>query len=144
MKNFKYFSCILCFLLFSCSENMQKNQAITYPGFTGKWELEHMPGYSQSVEILYASGLPWFEIDSAKGTFIGNTGCNSISGDIAIPDSMRLYFSNPVVTEKACPGDAEAAFLHALNEVQFYHWQHRDSLWLLRENRVVMRFIRVK
>lgn len=141
MKNL-HFIFVFGILLISCNNEDHKNPAISQPGFAGKWELEHMPGYSQTVDILYASGKPWLNIDTADGTFTGFTSCNSMSGSIAIPDSIRIQIKKEKATEKACAGDAEAAFLHALGEVQFFHFHSPDSLWLLRENRVVLRFVR--
>lgn len=129
-------------LLVSCNNEDHKNPGISQPGFSGRWELEHMPGYSQTVELLYTSGKPWLNIDSSAGTFTGFTGCNTMSGSIEVPDSIRIQITKEKTTEKACAGDAEAAFLHALAQVQFFHWQGPDSLWLLRENRVVLRFVR--
>lgn len=135
---------LLLVLIIACVGNENKNPAIAVPGFAGRWELEHMPGYSQSVEVLYAKGRPWLEIDAASGSFHGHILCNDMKGSVNIPDSIRIEFPNTSTTRKACEGDAEAAFQHALAQVQFYHWQHPDSLWLLRANQVIMRLVRVK
>jgi len=143
MKKMVFFI-FFCWMAFSSCHNNNPSFRPVPPAFAGKWELEHLPGYSQSVEIVYPRSRPWFEIDGKNGNFRGYVVCNNISGNVVIPDSVRFRFLETTVTEKKCSGDGEAAFLHALGEVRFYHWQHPDSLWLLRENRVVMRLVRMK
>lgn len=61
-----------------------------------------------------AGKYPSIKFDLAKGTFTGNTGCNRMSGSFKRTDSTLTIDDRLQVTEMACPGYNETAFLKNL------------------------------
>ncbi|WP_276479448.1 META domain-containing protein [Paraflavitalea pollutisoli] len=61
-----------------------------------------------------AGKYPSIKFDVAKGHFTGHTGCNRMSGAFKRTDSTLIFDERIQVTEMACPGYNETAFLKTL------------------------------
>lgn len=131
-------------LLCSCGAANSEKPEIAYPDFAGKWELFYMPGYTMPFEVMFAEKKPRLEFDTKLGTYKGFVMCNAISGTLEVPDSMRIRFGNPMKTPNPCEGKAEPSFLDALSRAEFYQWHSRDTLWLIQQNLLVMKLVRVR
>ncbi len=91
------------------------------------WVLERFAG--DSVEqASFNKELPTLEINYAEQTFTGHTGCNHMSGQVAIEDK-EIHFQKPVLTRMSCPGSFENNFLIQLEQVNTYSVE--DSLLTL-------------
>jgi heat shock protein HslJ len=70
-----------------------------------------------------ASGkTPALQLDLAKSRFTGNTGCNTMRGQLwfSKTDSSLSFSDKVVMTRMACVGYNEAAFLKSLKNVTHY------------------------
>lgn len=63
--------------------------------------------------------LPVLEIYVEDKRVHGNTGCNTLNGEVNI-DGDNIAFQNIVATEMACPGNLEQRFLTNLIKVNRY------------------------
>lgn len=100
------------------------------------WVLEKIAGTEVSKKD-FQTELPYMEINTKAGTFMGYTGCNQMTGSIIFEYDI-LHFTNIISTHKACPdGTKEDAFLQALkasaryaigeNRLYLFH-QERETL----------------
>ena len=83
------------------------------------WVLEKMNGENASVN-KFSIELPYLEINTTEGTFMGYAGCNRINGTVFYEKDI-LRFTNIRTTEKACePQNRESEFLHSLESSTTY------------------------
>lgn len=104
---------------------------------TAQWKLTQ--AYGKSVTRSTA----FFEINIGRTRFMGNTGCNQMSGAVSVRGS-RIDFSNIGTTKRACrlmDGNVgEGIFLWALNEVVRYR-QNGNQLRLYdRRGSTILKF----
>lgn len=82
------------------------------------WALESIIGEKVVIDEK-VKNLPVLEIYVEDERVHGNTGCNTLNGNIKI-DGNRITFFEIITTEMACPGDLEIRFLSALKRVNNY------------------------
>lgn len=84
----------------------------------------------------------FLEINNRQVRFMGNTGCNQMSGAVSVR-GRRIDFSNVVTTRRACmdprANRTERELVKALENVDRYR-QVRDTLELMDRNQVVLKF----
>lgn len=68
----------------------------------------------------YWQRIPTITINTADQTFIGNSGCNSMSGDFKFDDKGFHVGRNISTSRMACNGYDESAFLSALKRADSY------------------------
>ena len=103
---------------------------------TQQWKLVQVNG--QRV----VDSKAFLEINNNRNRFMGNTGCNQMSGGVTVR-GRRIDFSNVATTRMFCGqpkvNQTERAYVRALENVDRYR-QVRDTLELLDRNRVVLKF----
>lgn len=83
------------------------------------WVLEKMNGENVSLN-KFAKQLPYIEINSTDGTFMGYTGCNRMNGKLFFEKGL-LRFTNITTTEMACDSqNRESELLHSLQSSTTY------------------------
>jgi heat shock protein HslJ len=83
------------------------------------WVLEKMNGENVSLN-KFAKQLPYIEINSTNGTFMGYAGCNRMNGTVFFEKGI-LRFTNISTTEMACePQNRESELLHSLESTTTY------------------------
>ena len=83
------------------------------------WVLEKMNGENVSLN-KFAKQLPYIEINSTNGTFMGYAGCNRMNGIVFFEKGI-LRFSNINTTEMACDSkNRESELLHSLESSTAY------------------------
>ena len=82
------------------------------------WALDSIGGEKIIIDETVRN-LPVLEIYVKEKRVHGNTGCNTLNGEVNI-DGDNITIQNIVVTEMACPGDLEQRFLTNLNKVKRY------------------------
>nr|WP_315152115.1 META domain-containing protein [uncultured Flavobacterium sp.] len=83
------------------------------------WVLEKMNGENVSLN-KFAKQLPYIEINSTNGTFMGYAGCNRMNGKLFFEKGL-LRFTNISTTEMACePQNRESELLHSLQSSTTY------------------------
>lgn len=96
-----------------------------------------------SKDIAKVSGRtqPMIEIHVADGKFLGNTGCNEMSGKVAVGDKS-IKFSDIISTKMFCDDSPEIEYLAGLKKVDT--WQiSKLTLYLKAGNDVVLTFKKV-
>ncbi len=79
------------------------------------WVMEELTGFNLKKEKL-TKGLPQFEFNLNDMRFLGNAGCNSISGSIDVVGN-KITFGNLMGTLMACANmKVEKAVVEALNQ----------------------------
>ncbi|MEM0578471.1 META domain-containing protein [Flavobacterium polysaccharolyticum] len=83
------------------------------------WVLEKMNGENVSLN-KFAKQLPYIEINSTNGTFMGYAGCNRMNGTVFFEKGI-LRFTNVSTTEMACEAqNRESELLHSLESSTTY------------------------
>lgn len=90
-----------------------------------------------------ARKIPALQFDVAQNKVYGNTGCNQLSGNVAIEGSS-LSFSKTITTKMACPGDLESRFLKAFENVSAYDISGAELLLLSPNSDTLMTFRRAE
>ena len=105
------------------------------PLINGEWVLQ----------MLFASDNNWNEppllkLDFLTKTFIGNTGCNTMSGKFTVSENY-FSFDKSVATKKVCQGYNDYTFIAAISKINHYAIVN-DQLELGQGEIVLMRFKR--
>jgi heat shock protein HslJ/uncharacterized membrane protein len=79
------------------------------------WALRKLKGKT-IIPSDFRSGIPVLELHLNDGRFLGNTGCNEVSGRIDVGDSY-ITFYDFTSTKKHCDGDFESLYLQELKSV---------------------------
>jgi heat shock protein HslJ/uncharacterized membrane protein len=83
------------------------------------WVLEKMNGENVSLN-KFAKQLPYLEINTTEGTFMGYAGCNRMNGKLFFEKGL-LRFTNISTTEMACGSqNRESELLHSLQSSTTY------------------------
>ncbi len=83
------------------------------------WVLEKMNGENVSVN-KFSKELPYLEINTTEGTFMGYAGCNRMNGVLFFEKGV-LRFTNISTTRMAClPQNRESELLHSLESSTTY------------------------
>jgi uncharacterized membrane protein len=69
----------------------------------------------------FTEGVPLLELHLNDGFFLGNTNCNTISGNIDVGESY-IYFSEFTTTKKLCDGDFEFQYIQDLKSVDSWEF----------------------
>ncbi|MBS1660794.1 MAG: META domain-containing protein [Bacteroidetes bacterium] len=87
--------------------------------------------------------LPMLIFDLTKSKFTGNTGCNSMRGEIWFSkNDSSLSFSDKIISTKmACPGYNEPAFMKSLKSTTHYRLSN-GILTLMSDNAELSRWMR--
>ncbi len=102
----------------------------------GEWKL--MPVLASDT----ATGkIPMLQFNTANHSFIGNTGCNSISGKLTMNGTMLSFTEQEVVTKNTCQGYNEDAFVASLIKVNHYKIE-KGVLMLMVDQTVLSKWVR--
>jgi heat shock protein HslJ/uncharacterized membrane protein len=83
------------------------------------WVLEKMNGENISIN-KFSKELPYLEINTTEGTFMGYGGCNRMNGKLFFEKGL-LRFTNIATTEMACGSqNRESELLHSLQSSTTY------------------------
>lgn len=83
------------------------------------WVLEKMNGKNVSSSE-FVNELPYLEINSNSGTFMGYAGCNRMNGSLFFEKEV-LRFTSIITTRMACISEnKEGEFLHSLESTTSY------------------------
>ena len=104
------------------------------------WALESIRGEKIVVDET-VKNLPVLEIYVEDERVHGNTGCNTLNGNLKI-DGNRISFFEIITTEMACPGDLEQKFLSALQKVNNYKIE-KLKLYLYEDNKELLSFQKI-
>ncbi|MBE0572920.1 MAG: META domain-containing protein [Ignavibacteriaceae bacterium] len=104
------------------------------------WAIESIESYAVLIDESIKN-LPVLEIYVAEKRVHGNTGCNTINGEVNI-DGNNITFQNIVTTEMACPGNLEQRFLTNLIKVNRYKIE-KLRLHLFEDDKELMVFKKI-
>ncbi len=72
----------------------------------GKWVLESLNG-KKATKTIYKNGIPYIDIDGAKKSISGFSGCNKMNGDCQIVEGHKLLIDGLIATKMFCDGVPE-------------------------------------
>ncbi len=102
----------------------------------GTWKL--MPVLASDT----ATGrFPVLQFNVTNHSFIGNTGCNSMSGKFKLTGSMLSFSEQEVITKNDCQGYNEDAFMASLIKVNHYKIEN-GVLELMVDQTVLSKWVR--
>lgn len=104
------------------------------------WVLESINDIQADAKN-YMKGLPVIEIHINDMTFMGNSGCNSISGKFE-SKGENIKFGPAASTRMMCPGNYEAEFLKALNNSESFKIEN-NRLYLKQDGKTLIVFKKV-
>ncbi|GAC1424695.1 MAG: hypothetical protein NVSMB7_00790 [Chitinophagaceae bacterium] len=81
----------------------------------GKWFLQPLLAADTA-----AGKIPFLQINLSAGSFMGNTGCNSMRGSFRKTDTSLVFNQNMITTKMICTGYDEAAFIKSLLHTNRY------------------------
>jgi|KBSMisStaDraftv2_1062788.scaffolds.fasta_scaffold1872284_1 heat shock protein HslJ len=112
MKKLIFCLTILAMLTSSCGSTKNVNVINTLT--QNSWVVNSLLG-KQLDSSAYLKGLPSINF-GADGKLTGSTGCNNFTGNFKL-DGMGVNLDPGAMTKMACPGNGEADFLSALQQV---------------------------
>lgn len=139
-----FFILIIGLMFHACSSTKTtttSNSSVEKPtptSLNGNWELQ----------LLFASDNNWtkqpsINLNLASKTFIGNSGCNNLTGSFTVTGNYFAFNKNIGQTKMACPGNYERNFVDALLKVTSYSL-NKDELELKQGEIVLMKYKRAK
>lgn len=72
----------------------------------GKWVLESLNG-KKATKDTYKNGIPFINIDGAKHTITGFSGCNNMNGECEIVEGSKFKIGGLISTKMFCEGVPE-------------------------------------
>lgn len=121
MKHFLVFAVTVTAIMFAFAkqnnskQNFFKLASASDTTLAGMWVLQ--PVLASDT----ASGrLPSLTFDLTSKKFMGNTGCNSMSGHFFLHGDSLAFTEQMVMTRKACEGYNEKAFIDNLSKTNRY------------------------
>ncbi|QEC68601.1 META domain-containing protein [Panacibacter ginsenosidivorans] len=112
MKKLIFGLVILAVVNSSCSSTKNLNVMNTLT--QNSWVVNSLSG-KQLDPSAYLKGLPSMTFGS-DGKLTGSTGCNNFTGNFKL-DGMSVKLDPGAMTRMACPGNGEADFLSAAQQV---------------------------
>ncbi|MCW9707479.1 copper resistance protein NlpE N-terminal domain-containing protein [Fodinibius salsisoli] len=106
------------------------------------WTLHALKGKEVSKQDSLRK-VPDLQFDLKNNKVYGNNGCNQINGNLVTVTDDSLSFGQMISTKMACPGDMEARFMDALQQVNSYTIE-QGQLLLLSDNDTLMTFHRAE
>ena len=121
-------------LLFSCSQLKElSNGSKVDPKIEGQWELFYITGPRIAFDGLYPNKKPVLNFDLDHARVSGNTGCNTLTGELKANGENKISFKKGIATTKMfCEGTGEHTFLKTLDQVETY--SIKDSVLSLSSN----------
>lgn len=106
------------------------------------WLVKAVDGKTVSAED-FSREVPVIEMNSSKGSFMGNTGCNRISGTFSTRENM-IYFGHSMSTRMACEkGEVSSRIAMILGDAVYdYSFEGRELI-LSKRGVELIRFINV-
>lgn len=104
------------------------------------WALDSIGGEKVIIDETIRN-LPVLEIYVEDKKVHGNTGCNTLNGEVNI-DEDNIAFQDIVTTEMACPGNLEQRFLTNLFKVNRYKIE-KMRLHLFEDEKELMIFKKI-
>jgi heat shock protein HslJ len=102
----------------------------------GQWKL--MPVLASDTA---AGKVPVIQFNIANHSFLGNTGCNSMSGKFTLNGNMLSFGEQEITTKLACQGYNEDAFVASLIKVNHYKIEN-GVLMLMVDQTVLSKWVR--
>jgi heat shock protein HslJ len=100
------------------------------------WEIYGNPLDSNQ----FPKGVPYMELNAAKGEILGFDGCNNFSGSWH-NEGKKLFFGPIASTKMACPGAEEFGYLsNALSDQHFSYKIVENELQIIKDFEIISRF----
>ena len=129
-------------VLIACTSPVPSGNKPDASALSGTWELNHIEGTGIVFDSLYSGKKPTISFDQATMKAGGQTSCNHFSGPFNI-DGNKISFSEPMtMTKMFCPGEGENTFLATLKKVNTWSMSDTNTLVLLQDDHVLMRFVK--
>ena len=124
---------IVSIFFLSCSSGSN----VANPLISDIWILDFVEGvdYNRTPD---SKNRPIIEIHLEDNKVTGNTGCNSMNGQVKV-NGNEIFFSEIITTEKFCENSIESEFLIALGMVNNYKIE-KLKLNLYRDNELLLIF----
>lgn len=108
---------VIVFVIISCgnTKSLSKQEKVS---INNRWELIEYLGLPIDTNVFRRS-IPTFTINSDKGSFGGNNGCNSVSGKLST-DGSKIKMNIFIGTKMVCVGIPENEFERKISEVNNY------------------------
>lgn len=98
-----------------CNTAQAQKEKMDDGSLAGTWKL--VPALPSDT----ATGrLAIIQFNTANGSFVGNTGCNSISGKFSVSGNMLQFKEQAVDTKNDCQGYNEDVFIANMLKVNHY------------------------
>lgn len=127
---------LLTMIFFNCSSSKDEADVRLHD----IWALQSIENDTIIIDEKIKS-LPVLEIYVAEKRVHGNTGCNTLNGEVNI-DGDNITFQNIVTTEMACPGNLEQKFLNNLIKVNKYKIE-KMRLYLFEDEKELLVFKKI-
>jgi len=127
---------VISIIILSCSSGSK----VTNPLISDIWILDFVEGvdYHPTPD---SKNRPIIEIHLEDNKVTGNTGCNSMNGQVKV-NGNEILFSDIIATEKFCEKSIESEFLIALGMVNNYKIE-KLKLHLYRDNEELLIFQKI-
>jgi heat shock protein HslJ len=139
MNYLKIFLLILAVVLAGCSSQKTQTQTQSTMNLNDIWALVKIQDKELTTE--QKKPQPMVELHLKEGKFLGNTGCNEMSGKLEYSDTF-IKFSEISQTKMFCAESVETEFLIALKSVDSWKIE-KLTLYLKKGNDVVLTFKKV-
>jgi heat shock protein HslJ len=113
-----------------------QNEKMDDGGIAGTWKL--VPALPSDTA---AGKLAVIQFNTASGSFIGNTGCNAMSGRFSLSGAMLQFKEQAVDTKNNCQGYNEDVFMANLLKVNHYKIEN-NVLQLMVDQTVLFKWAR--
>lgn len=126
---------LICILFTNCAAKKEAKTPEHLP-LIGRWEISSFNG-NDSVETIFNNRRPYINFsDSIQ--FNGNTGCNSISGDLTL-NQNKITFKVLLSTKMFCINIPEDEFIRLLESINTFKIE-KENLYLLKDNKLLLAF----
>ena len=137
MKQFQLIISICLSLIIMCCSSSKET---ANPLINDIWVLEFLKGTDYKPGNN-SSQRPQIEIHLNEKTIVGNTGCNSMNGNVKVEED-QIEFSDIITTKMFCPDGIEQEFLMTLGMVNNYKIE-KMKLFLYRDDEELMVFQKI-
>lgn len=118
---------LIC-LVIACSSPTKQRPLSNPEDLDGDWNLVSVFPGTSDLKKATVDKWPYLNINSAKRTIGGYSGCNGFGGEFTLKKD-KIVIGDLMATQKACLGSIEPALFKHLKSVNRYHVS-KDSLKL--------------
>ena len=128
---------LIC-LVIACSSSTKQRPVSNPEDLNGDWNLVSVFPDTSDLKKATVDKWPYLNINSAKRTIGGYSGCNGFGGEFTLKKD-KIVIGDLMATQKACLGSIEPALFKHLKSVNRYQVS-KDSLKLYAQDTLLLSF----